>query len=83
LFFVLFIIFCVFGRGLGRSADLAMQKKGTSTARTRVQAATIPTRIILNPNFLEKIGIKNPADAVSIKVSGMIKNILFFCNCGV
>ena len=32
--------------------------------------------INLNPNFLEeKIGIKNPADADSIKVSGMIKNI--------
>ena len=32
--------------------------------------------INLNPNFLEeKVGIKNPADADSIKVSGIIKDI--------
>jgi hypothetical protein len=35
--------------------------------------------INVNPNFLEgKVGIKNPADAVSIKVSGIIKYILYF-----
>jgi hypothetical protein len=35
--------------------------------------------INLNPNFLEeKVGIKNPAHADSIKVSEIIKYILFF-----